>query len=270
MNLITIVDGLLPQTQCKKCGHNGCKPYAQSIVDGEAINKCPPGGDETIKALASLLDLPVIALAEPAVTAQVAYIKEDECIGCTKCIQACPVDAIVGAAKFMHTVISSECTGCDLCVVPCPVDCIEMRPLPNDLIPLVGSFQLTEKQRVIRKVRRDHARERFEARNTRLKRNELLRNQTKSSALNAAEAAPTLAPKAILEQVVSKKADAVTLSPEQKRLKIEAAMAQVALKKLEKQLKQYQTPELLAQLESLQRQLVHMQQALIEAGVKPN
>lgn len=125
------INNLLPQTQCGQCGYPGCRPYSQAIADGEAINKCPPGGEGTIAALADLLDMEAIPLdeehGEENITT-VAYIREDECIGCTKCIQACPVDAILGAAKQMHTVIVSECTGCDLCVEPCPVDCIDMIP----------------------------------------------------------------------------------------------------------------------------------------------
>ena len=125
------VNDILPQTQCGQCGHPGCRPYAEAIADGEAINKCPPGGEATISALAALLDVEAIPLDEEhgeENVKTVAYIREAECIGCTKCIQACPVDAILGAAKLMHTVISIECTGCDLCVEPCPVDCIDMIP----------------------------------------------------------------------------------------------------------------------------------------------
>lgn len=124
------INDILPQTQCGQCGYPGCRPYAEAIASGEQINKCPPGGEAGIQALADLLDVEPIPLDEehgeenPAPA--VAFIREAECIGCTKCIQACPVDAIVGAAKQMHTVISSECTGCDLCVEPCPVDCIDM------------------------------------------------------------------------------------------------------------------------------------------------
>lgn len=130
------IDGMLPQTQCGQCGYPGCRPYAEAISEGDAINKCPPGGQSTVEALADLLDLEALPLEggveeEPVKT--VAYIREDECIGCTKCIQACPVDAILGAAKLMHTVIESECTGCDLCVEPCPVDCIDMLPIETTL-----------------------------------------------------------------------------------------------------------------------------------------
>ncbi len=134
--IVDQIDELLPQTQCGQCGYPGCRPYAEAIANGEAINKCPPGGQNTIEALADLLDVEAVPLdaehGEESVKT-VAYIREDECIGCTKCIQACPVDAILGAAKQMHTVIISECTGCDLCVEPCPVDCIDMIPIETTL-----------------------------------------------------------------------------------------------------------------------------------------
>ena len=130
------INALLPQTQCGQCGHPGCRPYAESIANGGPINKCPPGGESTILALARLLDVepePLDAEHGSEDIRKVAYIREAECIGCTKCIQACPVDAILGSAKHMHTVIASECTGCDLCVEPCPVDCIDMIPAKNPL-----------------------------------------------------------------------------------------------------------------------------------------
>jgi len=134
--LVDQIDSLLPQTQCGQCGYPGCRPYAEAIAEGDVINKCPPGGQSTVDSLADLLDVEPMTLdaeegAEPVKS--VAYIREDECIGCTKCIQACPVDAILGAAKQMHTVITSECTGCDLCVEPCPVDCIDMLPIETTL-----------------------------------------------------------------------------------------------------------------------------------------
>jgi len=131
------IDAILPQTQCGQCTYPGCRPYAEAIANGEAdINQCPPGGETTILALADLLGRDAKALnpehgEEKSKT--VAVIDERTCIGCTLCIQACPVDAILGAAKQMHTVIAEECTGCDLCVEPCPVDCIEMVPVRTTL-----------------------------------------------------------------------------------------------------------------------------------------
>lgn len=135
--IVDQINDILPQTQCGQCGYPGCRPYAEAIASEEAqINQCPPGGEAGIQALADLLDVEALPLdaehGEESVP-QVAFIREDECIGCTKCIQACPVDAILGAAKQMHTVIVSECTGCDLCVEPCPVDCIDMIPEEKSL-----------------------------------------------------------------------------------------------------------------------------------------
>jgi len=132
------VDALLPQTQCGQCGYPGCRPYAEAIAAGEAdINRCAPGGQATIVALADLLGRDPKPLDADVGEAQpeplVAVIDEQTCIGCTLCIQACPVDAILGAAKQMHTVIEDECTGCKLCVAPCPVECIHMVPLRRDI-----------------------------------------------------------------------------------------------------------------------------------------
>ena len=126
------IDRLLPQTQCTRCGYQGCLPYAEAIARGEAeINQCPPGGAATIDQLAALTGRPVLPLnpvngIEAAPT--VAFIDEERCIGCTKCLPPCPVDAIAGAPRRMHTVIAELCTGCELCVAPCPVDCIVMIP----------------------------------------------------------------------------------------------------------------------------------------------
>lgn len=130
--IVEKIDAILPQTQCGQCGFPGCKPYARAIAEQRAdIDRCPPGGQEGVEKLAALLGVE----AKPLDTArgeekapEVAYIVEDWCIGCTKCIEACPVDAIVGTRRKMHTVIGEECTGCELCVAPCPVDCIVMKP----------------------------------------------------------------------------------------------------------------------------------------------
>jgi len=136
--IVDQIDALLPQTQCGQCTYAGCRPYAEAIANGEApINQCPPGGQATIVALASLLDTEVVDLnAEHGEYLEVpllAVIDEQTCIGCTLCIQACPVDAILGAARQMHTVIADECTGCKLCLPPCPVDCIDMVPIEQSI-----------------------------------------------------------------------------------------------------------------------------------------
>jgi Na+-translocating ferredoxin:NAD+ oxidoreductase subunit B len=155
--LADAIDALLPQTQCRKCGYSGCRPYADAIAAGAAdLNRCPPGGDELIADIADLLGVqpkPLDPQCGQITPPLLAVIRESECIGCTLCIQACPVDAIVGAARLMHTVIADACTGCELCIPPCPVDCIEMRsavaPKP-------------------RRTAADDARRRFFARNARL------------------------------------------------------------------------------------------------------
>jgi len=131
--IIEKIDSILPQTQCGQCGYPGCKPYATAIANGNAdINQCPPGGDDGIHKLADLLGVDYKPLNEEHGVPKpksVAIIDEKICIGCTLCIQACPVDAILGSAKHMHTIIEKECTGCELCLAPCPVDCIEMVPI---------------------------------------------------------------------------------------------------------------------------------------------
>ncbi len=178
--LIPAIDALLPQTQCGKCGHTGCLPYAEEISTGGAINKCPPGGRRTIAQLAQLLNKDIVPL-DPThgVEAErlVAYIREDECIGCTKCIKACPVDAILGASKRMHTVIVDECTGCDLCVAPCPVDCIDLLPAPNQ----------TEDEQAQRDLS-EHWRKRYEFRNARIAKNRAAQIERRQAAVAAAPA----------------------------------------------------------------------------------
>jgi electron transport complex protein RnfB len=162
-SLLARIDAALPQTQCTRCGYPTCRAYAQALADNEAdIDRCPPGGEDGVAALAGLLGRSPKPLNPDCGVEQaplVALIDEDVCIGCTKCIQACPVDAIVGAAKRMHTIIASECTGCELCLPPCPVDCIALVPIAP--APLARAQVL---------ARAAHARERFEERNVRLAR----------------------------------------------------------------------------------------------------
>ena len=155
------IDALLPQTQCTKCGYPACRPYAEAIAKGEAdIDRCPPGGEAGVRKLAALLGReakpldPRYGVEQPR---RVAVIDESRCIGCTLCIQACPVDAIVGARKLMHTTVTVLCSGCDLCLPPCPVDCIAM-------VPATGEDALWDRPRA------DAARERFEWRGVRLER----------------------------------------------------------------------------------------------------
>ena len=262
MNLIQRIDALLPQTQCGKCGHPGCKPYAEGIAKGEAINKCPPGGQETIVGLAQLLRLPVLDLdtSRGDAPAQVAYIREAECIGCTKCIQACPVDAIVGAAKLMHTVIVDECTGCDLCVAPCPVDCIEMRPLA-EVLPIVGDLARNDDERRARDLKRDRARRRFEQRNARLQREEackLAERVARAKRTAPMEVAPVNNPQAAQDAAI-------------KQAKTNVAMSRAQLHKSLKAFGHPPTFEQQSQLIMLQRQFEASEQALaaLEANSSP-
>ena len=257
MSLIQCIDALLPQTQCGKCGHPGCKPYAEGIASGEPINKCPPGGNETIAALAELLKVPVLELdiTRGSAPAQIAYIREAECIGCTKCIQACPIDAIVGAAKLMHTVIIDECTGCDLCVAPCPVDCIEMRPLlPNTVLPVVGGLALTPQARQARTIKRDHARRRFEQRNARLLREEQQKVAERQARQRAVQPAETKADpvQAALERVRAQKT--ANADGELKKARIDVAMSRAQLHKSLKAFGHPPTFEQQSQLIALQQQ----------------
>lgn len=136
MKDVTKIEALLPQTQCRECGFQGCRPYAEALVQGRAtIDKCPPGGEAVLRQLAEALEIEptpyLTGFSERYRPPSLAVIDEARCIGCTKCIQACPVDAIVGAAKQMHSVLAGDCTGCGLCVEPCPVDCIDMLVLPE-------------------------------------------------------------------------------------------------------------------------------------------
>jgi H+/Na+-translocating ferredoxin:NAD+ oxidoreductase subunit B len=133
-DVVARIDALLPQTQCTRCGYPGCRPYAAAIASGAAqINQCPPGGAATIQVLAKLLGsdvLPLNPVNGVESPPRVAWIDEARCIGCARCLPPCPVDAIVGASKYLHTILAERCTGCELCIAPCPVDCMEMRPAP--------------------------------------------------------------------------------------------------------------------------------------------
>jgi electron transport complex protein RnfB len=200
-DLATRIDALLPQTQCTRCGYPACLAYAQAIAGGEAdINQCPPGGAAGIELIAELLGRPAKPLnpsngvEKPA---ELALIDEEVCIGCTKCIQACPVDAIVGASKLMHTVLVDECTGCELCIPPCPVDCITMVPARDDRPALQQA---------------PHFRLRYDTRNARLARDAGERAAELTSAKSAIDkgAAGTNAVQAAILRARAKKAAATT------------------------------------------------------------
>jgi Na+-translocating ferredoxin:NAD+ oxidoreductase subunit B len=176
--LIEKIDSILPQTQCGKCGFSGCKPYATAIAGGLAdINQCPPGDEEGIQKLAALLGVepkPLNTKHGLPKPESVALINEETCIGCTFCIQVCPVDAIVGASKRLHTVISSECTGCELCIAPCPVDCIIIIPLKKKVDdPYIVSDKDLKYGNKFEKKSADHLRMRYERRIKRLEREKI-------------------------------------------------------------------------------------------------
>ncbi|WP_338771068.1 electron transport complex subunit RsxB [Massilia sp. METH4] len=217
------IENVLPQTQCTKCGYAGCRPYAEAIAAGEArINQCPPGGHEGIARLSAVTGYPVIplnpenGLERPRA---LAYIDEALCIGCTLCIQACPVDAIMGAAKQMHTILPELCTGCDLCVKPCPVDCIVMYPVTETTGWDAWSQEAA-----------DAARSRHDFRIARLKR-EREENDARLAAKAQAklEAVNNLAPENAAELAEKERKRAIIAAAmERARLKAEAAKAAAA------------------------------------------
>lgn len=173
-DLVTAIDAVLPQTQCGLCEYTGCKPYANAIANNEAtIDKCLPGGERVLKLLGEITTQdpsPYLdAMREKAKPDLIAVVREDECIGCTKCIQACPVDAIIGTGKMMHTIISDACNGCELCIEPCPVDCIDLVELPARSV----DEQLTLA---------DQSRQRFTRREQRFAKIELERQQKHNAA----------------------------------------------------------------------------------------
>ncbi|WP_312331780.1 RnfABCDGE type electron transport complex subunit B [Acinetobacter variabilis] len=258
ISLVQSIDALLPQTQCGLCGHrDGCLPYAQSIVEGEDANKCVPGGQPVADALAALLNRSKLPAEESVWPIQAdgrpqrmkAIIREDECIGCTKCISACPVDAIIGSGKLMHTVLTDLCTGCELCIPPCPVDCID---LVEDLQPLPNEAQRIAEQDDLRKRYYAHI-QREEKR--RIDRKGPVVRAEINTALFAQFSAQVDQVPAI--EIVKKPTDeVVTLDA---KTTIELAKLRTQIKKLEKQLsiredacKRLQLEELTQQLQALQ------------------
>lgn len=234
-SLANRIDALLPQTQCGKCGYPGCRPYAKAMAAGEAINKCPPGGEQTLADLAALLQRPLLPLAEPAIAPQLAVIREADCIGCTKCIQVCPTDAIIGAAKHMHSVLNADCTGCALCLPACPVDCI-------DLITL-GAEQARQQRARAPEFRRRHQR-----RQTRLQR---LQQQHRPRQPTPPPTTPVLPP-----------ADPAAAASA-KQIKLELARLRMALNRVQQQLQRHgEDARLLAQRQQLERACQAQQQQL--------
>lgn len=267
MSLIQRIDALLPQTQCGKCGHPGCRPYAEGIAQGEAINKCPPGGRETIAQLAELLQVPEQELDTERGTApaQIAYIREAECIGCTKCIQACPVDAIVGAAKLMHTVLIDECTGCDLCIAPCPVDCIEMHPLAStEAVLIVGGWAADAVQLHARTAKRNQARQRYEQRTARLRREEehkLAERQARAHRAAQPQGVTDDPVQSVIERIGNQQAAADAAL---KKAKVDLAMSRAQLNKSLKAFGHPPIAEQAAQLVQMQQQFEAAERALAE------
>ncbi|MFH7348240.1 RnfABCDGE type electron transport complex subunit B [Acinetobacter variabilis] len=258
ISLVQSIDALLPQTQCGLCGHrDGCLPYAQSIAEGEDTNKCVPGGQPVADALAALLNRSKLPAEESVWPIQAdgrpqrmkAIIREDECIGCTKCISACPVDAIIGSGKLMHTVLTDLCTGCELCIPPCPVDCID---LVEDLQPLP-----TEAQRI---AEQDDLRKRYYAH---IQREEKRRIDRKGPVVRAeintalfAQFSAQVDQVPVIEIVKKPVDEVVTLDA---KTTIELAKLRTQIKKLEKQLSVREDVRKRLQLEELTHQLQVLQ-----------
>lgn len=258
ISLVQSIDALLPQTQCGLCGHrDGCLPYAQSIAEGEDANKCVPGGQPVADALAVLLNRSKLPAEESVWPVQAdgrpqrmkAVIREDECIGCTKCISACPVDAIIGSGKLMHTILTDLCTGCELCIPPCPVDCID---LVEDQQPLP-----TEAQRI---AEQDDLRQRYYAH---IQREEKRRTDRKGPVVRAEIDTALFARFSALNKQlpvieVASKPENAPVSLDSKTT-IELAKLRTQIKKLEKQLSVREDARKRTQLEELTQQLQALQ-----------
>lgn len=258
ISLVQSIDALLPQTQCGLCGHrDGCLPYAQSIAEGEDANKCIPGGQPVANALATLLNRSKLPAEESVWPIQAdgrpqrmkAMIREDECIGCTKCISACPVDAIIGSGKLMHTVLTDLCTGCELCIPPCPVDCID---LVEDLQPLPNEAQRIAEQDDLRKRYYAHI-QREEKRRVDRK-GPVVRAEINTELFAEFSAQSQNVP--VIEVVEKPNEDGLI---QDAKTTIELAKLRTQIKKLEKQLsvredtgKRIQLAELMQQLQDLQ------------------
>ena len=221
------IEDLLPQTQCTKCGYPACRPYAEAVASGEAnYNQCPPGGAEGIARLATLLGKPVIPLNSANGVERprpLAVIDEQVCIGCTLCMQACPVDAIVGAPKQMHTVIAELCTGCDLCVPPCPVDCIALPPVTGNATGWDAWSQ----------AQADAARERHDRREARLTREREAAEARAAARRTGSSAAPQVSEATLAGAAVTSSAPAAEDAEAKKRAIIQAALERARKKKEE-------------------------------------
>lgn len=255
ISLTQQVDAVLPQTQCGLCGHrDGCLPYAKSIVEGEDANKCIPGGQPVADQLAALLNRPILVAEESVWPVQAdgrpqrmkAIIREDECIGCTKCISACPVDAIIGSGKLMHSILTDLCTGCELCIPPCPVDCIDLvedtRELPSE---------------VQRQTEQDQLRTRYYAH---IQRQESRRSTRKGPIVRAAIDSDVFE-QLKADQTIEDHATDVpssTQAPLDAKSVIEFAKIRSQIKKLEKQLSVRPDPAKHNLLEQLKQQLIAM------------